>query len=217
MRAAIIGVRWADDVSRMSEFVKASAALTHRDERAQIAALAVATAAAHVVHGGSAQDLLSRWRTMADDEQWQRIVGQLEDGLAAERSVDDMAAAFGCPAYVSGYAYTSVPLALYAWLRHPGDAEACLTAILRCGGDTDTMGAIAGALLGTARGRDAFPAAWLQRLVDWPLSVERMEAAGVALGNHMTVPVNWCWPLQPVRNIAFIIVILAHGFRRLLP
>jgi ADP-ribosylglycohydrolase len=157
MRAAIIGLRWADHPRRLAEFINASTAITHRDERARIAALAIATAAAHVAHGDSTSSLFSSWRSMTDDVEWRNIVNRLEEGISNEHSVDDMASKFGCPTYVSGYAYTSVPLPLYAWLRHPDDAEACLTAILRCGGDTDTMGAIAAALIGASRGRDAFP------------------------------------------------------------
>jgi hypothetical protein len=29
--------------------------------------------------------------------------------------------------------------------------------------------------------------------------------------------VTWWWPLQPLRNALFFLVILAHGLRRLLP
>ena len=141
----------------------------------------------------------------------------MERHLRANAPVDAFAEALGCGQGVSGYAYHSVPVALYAWLRHYGDPPACFTALLRCGGDTDTMGAIAGALLGAEGGSAIFPVPWQQGLVAWPLSVDRLHAAGEALAQSGRVPVRWWWPFQPLRNLVFLAVILAHGLRRLLP
>ena len=58
---------------------------------------------------------------------------------------------------VTGYAYYSVPVALYAWLRHPDDFRYALISVLDCGGDTDTVGAILGALMGARLGRRTIP------------------------------------------------------------
>lgn len=129
-------------------------------------------------------------------------------------SVDDFAIALGCPQFVSGYAYHSVPVAIYAWMRHRGDPSACFTAILRCGGDADTIGAIAGALLGIDGGTGVFPSEWTQRLVEWPLSLGRLECAGQALGQSEPRPIRWFWPFQVLRNIVFFVVILLHGLGR---
>jgi len=141
----------------------------------------------------------------------------LERGYGRGASVDEIATELGYPTYVTGYSYASVPAALYAWLRHRGDSTACLEAILRCGGDTDTIGAIAGALLGADGGEGVFPAAWRERIADWPLSQATLRAAGGALAAGPDSPVRWWWPIQPVRNIVFLVIILTHGLRRLLP
>jgi ADP-ribosyl-[dinitrogen reductase] hydrolase len=49
----------------------------------------------------------------------------------------------------------------YTWLRHPDDFRTALAAALDCGGDTDTVGAILGALSGVAVGKTAIPIEWL--------------------------------------------------------
>jgi nitroreductase len=49
--------------------------------------------------------------------------------------------------------------------------------IVSLGGDTDTNGAVGGALVGAALGRPALPAAWLERLKDR----EGLEAEAAAL------------------------------------
>jgi ADP-ribosyl-[dinitrogen reductase] hydrolase len=216
MRSAIIGLRWAHDPERLRSFVTASTVITHRDDRALTAALAVALAAAHTVQQGGLEELWTAWRGLSDDDAWTNIIAMLERRYVLAASVDDVAADLGCPAYVSGYALHSVPLALFAWLRHRDDPTACMQAILRCGGDTDTIGAIAGALLGADGRLGAFPRAWHENIVEWPLSLARLRAAAQALAAGGR-PVTWWWPLQPLRNALFFLVILAHGLRRLLP
>ncbi len=216
MRSAIIGVHWAHDPERLRSFVAASTMITHRDDRALTAALAVALAAAHAVHQSRADELWTAWRGLSNDPAWTDIVAMLERRYVLAASVDEVAEDLGCPAYVSGYAFHSVPLALFAWLRHRDDPTACMQAILRCGGDTDTIGAIAGALLGADGRLGTFPRAWHETIVEWPLSLGRLRAAAQALAAGGR-PVTWWWPLQPLRNALFFLVILAHGLRRLLP
>lgn len=217
MRSAIIGLRWAQDPERLKAFVTASTVLTHRDDRALMAALAVAVAAAHIAREDVDEKLWAAWRVISQEPTWLGIVAMLERHYGVLSPVDAVATDLGCPTYVSGYAFHSVPLALYAWLRHRHDPRGCLEAILRCGGDTDTIGAIAGALLGADGSATAFPDEWFDRLSDWPLSPERLIAAGSALSRVGDRPVYWLWPLQPLRNLVFLGVILMHGFRRLLP
>lgn len=217
MRSAILGLRWADDPERLRAFVTASTYITHRDDRALTAALAVAVTAAAIARGEEITGLLKKLQEISSDPTWQNLIILMQTQYQAGASVDAFAIALGCPEYVSGYAFHSVPVALYAWMRHRGDPFACLTAILRCGGDTDTIGAIAGALIGCDSGVAAFPSDWTQRLMEWPLSLERLQVVGLALGRSDACPVFWCWPLQPLRNIVFLAIILAHGFRRFFP
>lgn len=52
--------------------------------------------------------------------------------------------------------------------RGPAHLEEALIAAVRIGGDTDTVAAIAGGLLGAAHGASAVPAAWRAALHGWP-------------------------------------------------
>jgi ADP-ribosylglycohydrolase len=131
--------------------------------------------------------------------------------------IDALAQELGCPDGASGWSLHSVPLALAAWFLHRDDATACMTALLRCGGDTDTMGAIAGALLGADRSVAAFPPAWITGIADWPLSTAVLRRTGATLATGACTPCRWWWPLQPIRNTIFLAIILGHGFRRLIP
>ena len=216
MRSAIIGLRWAHDRERRRCFVAMSTGITHRDAQALDAAQAVAEAAAWTVGEEPLDRLWECWLSEAADPAWTERIRTMRELFVAGAPVDDLAKRISCPEYVSAYALHSVPIALYAWLRHRHEPEACLRAIMTCGGDTDTMGAIAAALLGCDDGPSVFPEP-LQRVLAWPMSLGMMRRCAEALARGESRPVPWCWPMQPLRNLGFLVVVLAHGFRRLLP
>lgn len=218
MRAALIGLRFAGDPDRRRVFIAASTAITHCDAQALDAAQAVAEAAAWAAHGNrDSAEIWQRWLHTASDPRWAAQLRKAHDLFSGGASVDDLAACLSCPAKVTGYSLLSVPVALFAWLRHRHDPAACLERLLQCGGDTDTMGAIAGALLGIDGGPGCFPDHWRERIGDWPLSMTTLRRAGAALGAQPGRPVSWWWPLQPMRNLLFLAIIICHGLRRLLP
>ena len=123
---------------------------------------------------------------------------------------------------VSGYIYHSVPVAIQAWFRYPRDYEAAMTAIVECGGDTDSVAAIAGGIIGITVGKVGIPEPWLEQLIEWPCSVAWMEKLSEQLEENVQVgdgtrPIQLpVWAL-PFRNLFFLLIVLFHGFRRLLP
>jgi poly(ADP-ribose) glycohydrolase ARH3 len=58
----------------------------------------------------------------------------------------------------------AVPLAVLAFVRSPASYENAVTEAVRCGGDTDTIAAMTGALSGALLGAERLPIAWLSRL-----------------------------------------------------
>ena len=61
----------------------------------------------------------------------------------------------GCPAtYTAPFQLCSTS----CWLTRPRDFRKAVSAVVRCGGDTDTTGAIVGAIVGSAVGRAGLPA-----------------------------------------------------------
>jgi hypothetical protein len=96
-------------------------------------------------------------------------------------------------------------------------AAAAVTGAIQCGGDTDTVAAIVGALAGCDVGVDGIPTDWCKGLVDWPRSSRLLERLAEELSSPSGKPVRWCWPGILPRNLFFLAVVLTHGFRRLLP
>ncbi|HYF34814.1 MAG TPA: ADP-ribosylglycohydrolase family protein [Prosthecobacter sp.] len=216
MRSAIIGAYFADDPFRRGEYVRASTRITHIDPKAEVAARAVADTAAWVIRGESVDQLLRSLTSLSADAEWQAAMRHIKDATAAGMEVGGLVHRLGLSGGPSGYAYHTVPVALYAFLHHRGDYRNGLEAALNCGGDTDTVGAIAGALLGLSSGVSAIPAEWLGRISDWPLSVNRLRNLARNFCDHTPPPFSWWhWLLMPARNMVMLAIVLAHGFRRL--
>ncbi len=86
----------------------------------------------------------------------------------------------------------------------------------------DTVAAILGGIIGAGVGREGIPVDWLSELKDGPRSVPWLQnvARELAFADLVGVPrpAPWVFPPRvPVRNVLFIVRVLAHGFRRLLP
>ena len=228
MRSAVIGALFSDDPDSIGAFVKASTELTHIDLKAFYGALAVAHGAAFGCtfgfDGAQQFDLFfTRCRSIGcDDSEWQRLVDSIEFSLSRQLSVQAFAAELGLEKRgVTGYIYHTVPVALYSWLRHYGDFGAALTAVLDCGGDTDTAGAITGALAGSVAGERGIPRQWLDDCIEWPRSVAVMCSIGDALfrvkNGETAQPVKYSAPGVVLRNALFTVVVLVHGLLRLVP
>lgn len=92
------------------------------------------------------------------------------------------------------------------------DYAQTLTSLLDCGGDTDTTGAIVGALAGSVTGEQGIPVQWINGILEYPRSVSflRRLADNLAEGNHKAV---FCFVQAVlVRNVFFFIMVLAAWF-----
>jgi ADP-ribosylglycohydrolase len=187
--------------------------------------LAVAEAVALAVtcsHHPDHSQLLAILRQLSPEEEWQDCLAKMESSLERNDPVQEFVDSLGSKNGVSGYALHAVPVALYAWCKYRADFRGALVAVLECGGDTDTVGAIAGALCGASRGPDGIPKDWLNAVADWPRSIGFMRAVAKRLAEQKKSPqplseVGYFWPGLVIRNLIFLGTVLLHGFRRLLP
>ena len=140
------------------EWAREDAAITHPHEVCgQANALFAAAVSFAIRSGSSADDVYRHVRTLADD-------------MAAESSLHDaVAGAAHSPPddYVlqQGWVLIAFRNALWQLLHAPSMAEGVVDTVMR-GGDTDTNGAICGALLGAVHGRDAIPGQWVEKLLN---------------------------------------------------
>jgi ADP-ribosylglycohydrolase len=231
MRAALLGVCLGDDLDRLRAYVRASTRLTHTDPRAERGALLVALAAHHGARHGPqgvrAEAFLREARDAMPerDQELDGLLSRLDDHLQQGVPAEAFADALGLERGVSGYVYHTVPLALYCWLRHPGDFRAAVEEVIDLGGDADSTGAVVGGIAGATVGAVGIPAEWVKGLCEWPRSAAWMRKLAARLAGEFSPeggltsrgPLSLFWPGLIPRNLFFLAIVLLHAFRRLLP
>ncbi|GAA5106709.1 hypothetical protein GCM10023339_03970 [Alloalcanivorax gelatiniphagus] len=161
MRTAPVALAFLDDdPARLSIQARTISRITHRDDLAGDACVlwchAIRVA---VLEGGvpDLADLVAELRPGVRD-QWAGWIADAERGRPADFSPNGFV----------------VPALQAAWsaIRHPvGDGPpvvASLEAAVHAGDDTDTVAAIAGALLGAAWGASTLPEEWVGAVHGWP-------------------------------------------------
>ena len=225
MRAPLLGAVFAFQQDSLEEFLAASTRITHTDPRAREGALLIALAAREgALHGPvyHAAPVLSAWRQLVEDRQLLSALEKIENHLSHQSSAEVFADDLGLHQSVSGFINHTVPVVLYAWLRYQDDYQQAVEAVISLGGDTDTTGAIVGGLLGATLGDAAIPAAWIAGIAEWPKSTQWMRRLAERLTISITTgeairPPGYCWPATIFRNLVFLLIVLYHGFRRILP
>jgi len=213
MRAAVLGV--LVPTTQLSEFVEISTRLTHTDKRAIIGSLLIAELAsvAKTIQPECGVTWLEEFtrRYVAQDD-LKPLTTNLKlaaDGLRSNSSVSDFARVLCKSRGVSGFIAHTVPVAVFAFFRHADDYEQGIREVILAGGDTDTVAAVTGALIGARVGVDGIPTIWKARHLDWPWSLKRL-GEGIRPGLLL-------WPLMLARNVAFFVAVIGHASRRLLP
>ena len=227
MRAPILGVAFGRDHATLRQYVEASTRITHSDPKACYAALAVAAASLDVVgvDGEWQKDLASVFRTLMPEpgaEELHELVDKARVSAEKGEQVAAFAESIGAKNGISGYSYHTVPCVIQVLFRYGDDLNSGLQEIIRAGGDTDTAGAIYGGIVGARAGKQVIPGAWLDNILEWPRSVPWIETLGAAVADSFDEPSARSLPTLSIpgillRNVFFLCVVLAHGFRRLAP
>ena len=225
MRSAIIGATF-DEPDDIIRFVRASTRITHSDPKAEYGSIAVAIAASISRKSGPVTpdkyiDLVSEVLGQEGHELLD-LLRQAVKSVQRNESTEEFADHLGLQSGITGYTYHTVPVAIHAWLKHSDNFQDAITAVISCGGDTDTTAAIVGGLVGTHCGEAGIPKEWIDRLWEWPTTVKWMRRLGQQLHESVSVrraqkPLSLFLPNVLFRNLIFLTVVLIHGFRRLLP
>lgn len=225
MRVAILGAA-IDDRSLLRQYVAASTRVTHTDPKAFEGAMAIALAAWCARRGiVEPSAFIECWRNLPDftpSDEFSGLIGQVETQIATQISVPQFALLLGCANGVSGYVFRTVPVALFAWLRHPHDFHSVVTELIRCGGDTDSTAAIGGAIAGAGLGPAGLDKDWVIGIWDLTKSPARTTALAAAITDAMesgvaTKPPRTSLFFDLISNGLFLLAVMVHVLRRALP
>jgi len=152
MRCAPHAIAFADDPDTLTRVSKQSSAITHHDARCQYGCVLLNHTIAGYLNGNDdpLTDVIARIKGEASDELVETI--RLVPDLVDEEQLEN-----------TGYVVHTLQTSLYDALTADTAEEAIVTSVNR-GGDTDTLGAVTGALAGARFGADALPDRWLNTL-----------------------------------------------------
>jgi ADP-ribosyl-[dinitrogen reductase] hydrolase len=156
MRCAPVALRWRADHVRLREETEHSVRVTHHDPRCVWSAYAINLAVAAALDG----------RTAGHEE----IALALEHAEAGPHTVHAVRSASGrrlehlnLDGTSIGFTLKTMQVGLWC-LEHSENFEESLIAVIHAGGDTDTNGAVAGAVLGALLGESAIPPRWVAKI-----------------------------------------------------
>nr|WP_179670311.1 ADP-ribosylglycohydrolase family protein [Nocardioides thalensis] len=166
MRTAPVALAHLGDPAGLVDAAMKVSALTHYDPRAGEACALWCLGIRHAVVTGELPDLRELIGRLADDAQefWTDRIDEAEQRDPATFTPN-------------GYVVTALQAA-WAVVKTVADVEVCeldnhpvvagLNAAIAIGNDTDTVAAIAGAMLGARWGASAIPAEWRRVVHGWP-------------------------------------------------
>jgi ADP-ribosyl-[dinitrogen reductase] hydrolase len=177
MRCAPVAMRWPSNRTKLLRETENSARITHHDPRCAWSAYAVNLAVADALQGRSAS--VPAIAAILEEVETGPITLHAVRAIPG-RTLEDL----HLEGSSMGFTLKAMQAGLWC-LENSADFEQSLLEVIHAGGDTDTNGAVAGAILGAIHGASAIPERWasrvaradeLTRLADQIL--ERAVAAG---------------------------------------
>lgn len=144
----VFGAREEVGAQQAAEFARADAQLTHPNPVCVDANAAFVTALVCGIRGGSTQQIVKAMEEAARTQAVLRAIEAGRDGDVSEFSMH------------MGWVLLALSIAVRQLTHYRNPVDALVDAI-GMGGDTDTNGAITGALLGAAYGANAWPKQWV--------------------------------------------------------
>lgn len=174
MRCAPVAIRWRDDPVALARNSVVSAVPTHWDQRCGWSCVALNIGIAAALRGETINaDALIAAAEDAVGSSLQELSHYGYEDRMPRSVLNATRQADGCSAIGSirfdgpnmGFTLLTLQAGLISLWRSP-DFEHGLRAVVEAGGDTDTNGAVAGAVLGARFGIDAIPQRWRDRIAE---------------------------------------------------
>jgi poly(ADP-ribose) glycohydrolase ARH3 len=164
MRIAPVGLFYHDRGEELRSVASQSSGITHSHELGKEGAVLQASAVALAVSLDpaapfSSEGFLAELRSCVRDDVYLQKLAAIERLLrGSDKSTVVSALGNGIEAF------RSVPAAIFSFLAHPSSFEESILYAIGLGGDTDTIGAMNGAIAGAYLGIDSIPERWRSKL-----------------------------------------------------
>lgn len=160
MRIAPVGLFYYDNAEALREIAHKSSHITHSHELGKEGAALQAFAIALAVRGQK-EGMLLELREFVQHDVYKEKIGRMEILLAKDANRKEIIVGLGN----GEAAFNSVPTAIYSFLRFDHFEDSVIYAV-SLGGDTDTIGAMTGAISGAYYGEGVIPNDCITQLED---------------------------------------------------
>ena len=190
MRIAPVGIFYHDEPAKLKEIAYQSSQITHAHdlgkEGAALQAYAVALATqAEPSLGLGVDEFVMKLTDFIEHEVYKQKLKKVKE-LLGEKDKSKVITELGHGIE----AFNSVPTAIYSFLSQSNSFEEAVIYAISLGGDTDTIGAMTGAISGAYLGIEAIPSKWQEKLENrryvgeladklWHISVESPKGSNM--------------------------------------
>jgi len=230
VRALVIGstLIGTDVESRIERWCQLSSMLTHKAPQATAGSILLGQAAAIAIiekfDAPQRVDILDQLIELSRSDEITNLLKKIRPWLETHQSPARVAKKLGWKKGISGYMPHSLTMAIYCWLRYHDDFAKAVYSAVRLGGDTDSVAAITGGLVGLSAQVDSIPDHLIAQYRDWPADLAWHEQLASRLTEWphgeediLSAPAEpFFWPGQILRNVLLIPIVIGHVIIRLL-
>ena len=164
MRAAPIGLMYYKNPQIAFNIGCESAALTHGNPTGYLSAGVYSAIIAYIINGYDLEDAIEKSMKFVDNKQGSAELKECVN-KAIELSKTDIEPKMAIKQIGKGwFAHEALGIAIYCALKTPNDYKAAIINAVNHDGDSDTVGAITGGLLGTYLGDGSIPESYKQKI-----------------------------------------------------
>lgn len=166
MRICPAALLYHTDLTQLQQIVEQISIITHTHqlgiEGAILQAAAVALATQRDPETFNPKEHIEKLLNLSLSPIFKQKLVKIKEYLTNPPTVDIVIQELGVNITAPG----SVPMAIFNFLNSPFDFHDVLFSSITCGGDTDTIACMAGAIVGALLGVDKIPTLWIQQVED---------------------------------------------------
>ena len=173
MRAGILGFIYRNDPDKLVRVSLLSGRITHSHPSAEAASIAGAYAVKLALDGVEPREMLSPLLevTQGISQEFTRALKSSYNMAYSDVGDEDALRILG----QGWYADETFALAYFCILRYPNDYKKAIQTAVNITGDSDSVGSVAGGILGARLGIEAIPVSWVEALKGKEILEEMVE------------------------------------------
>jgi len=198
MRIAPIGLLYFNNQDLINNYAETSCRITHNSKEAVINSVAIASLIGYIIKNNlnkeialNIEDILLFLKNISQEDFWIESIDEITIALKNNIPPLELVHSWTNTLGAIGYTKYSTLLSIYCWILYYGDYEKTIYEVIKCGGDTDTNAAIAGALAGATVGYQNIPQKLILKVNDIIIKRRDLDYLATCLSSQNGIIKTW--------------------------